>query len=480
MQKIFIKILAIFLSSFCFTNITLAETNIEKIFYVDPAFSKVPSYTLEAESILIKNGLHIYIDSDYLNSKTVEEQSKIKEESIEASLRFKENQQKVTALFGRELSPGLDNDSNIVVLLYPLKDNAKGYIRVIDKYEKMIAPLSNESEMVYLDVDKIDSPFFDSFLIHEYTHLIFENQKTADEAYLESNTWLTELYSEYAATIIENEDVYGYFDQRIKDFFKNPSTSLTEWSGDVYDYATITLFSHYIADNYGEDILAISMRSNKVGIDSIDYALKTKKYNETFEDVFKNFAIALAINDCTNNEHYCFKNNKLKNFTIMPYNNFLPFSGEAVMSIGQSIYNWSSQWQKFTGGGGGLEITFDGQDDVNIQAKYIAKTKGGKYAIGDLELNEKKEGKVLIPDMNENYESVIIIPIVADRLASNKSFEKYGYEIKAKVIEKEEEQAVDQTYESVFDLNKPLAEMTKRELLILLVRILLFKQGYNF
>ena len=99
---------------------------------------------------------------------------------------------------------------------------------------------SNESEIVYLDARKLDSPFFDAFLIHEYTHLIFLNQKIASDAFKEEHTWLVELYSEYAATAVQDKNVFGYFDQRIREFFKNPSISLVEWNGNVYNYAIIT------------------------------------------------------------------------------------------------------------------------------------------------------------------------------------------------------------------------------------------------
>ncbi|MDD3032908.1 MAG: hypothetical protein PHF88_02980 [Candidatus Pacebacteria bacterium] len=481
MKKEFFKIVMVFVLLFCFTNNVSAEVLTEKSFYIDPSFSSNSSnYTLKATKVLQKNGLEIYIDTSYWNTKTEEEQDKIENDLIGISERFVINQTKVISLFGREAYPGIDNNTNVVVLLHPLKNDAKGYIRVIDKYEKVVAPLSNESEMVYLDVQKTDSPFFDSFLIHEYTHLIFLNQKPNSEAYTEENTWLAELYSEYAATMIQDSKVYGYFDQRIKDFFTSPSDSLTQWNGDVYDYASILLFAHYIVDNYGKEILSESMKSTTIGIESINTALKRKGYTETFEDVFNNFVVALAINDCSSNNKYCFKNEKLKNFTILPFSNFLPYSGNAIISIGQNIYNWSAQWQKFSGGNGELEITFNGEDGANIKAKYIAKTKDGKYTVGNLELNEFKDGKVLIPDINNEYDSIIIVPIMADSTIDTNSLKRWGYEIKAQIISKEEEPVIDNTLESIFNLNKPLSQMTRQELLILIVKIILYKQGYSF
>ena len=482
MKKEFVKFIFVFALFFCFTNSVFAESN-EKVFYVDPSFSdNSASYTLKATLIMQKNGLDVYIDTNYYNTKTEEERLKIKEVLTEASERFKINQAKVISVFGREAYPGIDKNNNLVVLLQPLKNDARGYIRVIDKYEKMIAPMSNEREMIYFDVSKIDSPFFDSFIIHEYAHLIFINQKKNSDAFSEENTWITELYSEYAATMIQESSVYGYFDQRIKDFFQNPSSALIAFNGDNSDYATVTLFAHYIADNYGKEVLAESMRSDAVGAESLDLALKRKDFSETFEDVFKNFVVALAINDCSSNNKYCFKNEKLKNFTILPFANFLPFSGNAIISIGQNIYNFSAQWQKFTGGTGNLEIFFNGEDGTNINARYIAKTKSGKNVVGDLELNDKNEGKVAIPEMTTEYESIIIVPFMADRDIPSNSLRKIGYEIKAQVIGSEiEEKPIENNLNDIFNITKPLNEMTQRELLILLIKILLLKQqGYSF
>ncbi len=478
MKKRILKLTILFVF---FANFAFATIGEEKVFYIDPSFAENSSnYTLKAEHILSKNGLDVYIDSAFWNKKTNQEQEKAKQDLEGISQRFKENQSKIVSLFGREASPGIDKNPNIVMLLHPLKNDAKGYIRVIDKYEKIVAPFSNESEIVYLDATKLDSPFFDSFLIHEYTHLVFLNQKTSNTALLEENTWLTELYSEYAATIIQDANTYGYFDQRIRDFFKDPSVSLIYWDGSVYDYAIITLFSHYLADNYGKEVLKESMKSEKVGIESIDHALKKRGFEEDFEDVFSNFVVALVINDCTSNDKYCFKNEKLKNFTILPFSNFLPFSGNAIISIGQNINNWSAQWQKFSGGIGELEITFKGEKDVHIKAKYIAKTKTGKNIVGDLELNENNEGKVVVPKMDESYDSIIIIPIMADKAFEKNTGKRWSYEMQARIKDTEkQENPVDKTFEDVFDLNKPLSEMSKRELLILIIKILLYKQGYN-
>ena len=116
---------------FCFANNAFAETLNERVFYVDPVFSQnSSSYTLKAKQVLQKNGLEIYIDNNYWNTKTTDEQDQIQNDLIKVSERFKENQSKVISLFGREAYPGIDNNTNLIVLLHPLKMMQKDILMI--------------------------------------------------------------------------------------------------------------------------------------------------------------------------------------------------------------------------------------------------------------------------------------------------------------------------------------------------------------
>lgn len=477
MQKKFLLSL-VFLLFFCF-NFASAQTVDEETFYIDPNFSEGNlNYTLKASLISESNGIKFYIDNDYWQLKSEEEQKEIKSLLKEISERFKINRAKVVSIFGSEKSPGIDNDPSLTVLLYDLKGDNRGYVRTIDTYEKIVAPFSNQREMVYLDVDKIDSPFFDSFLIHEYTHLITFNQRPSifeDD----KEVWLSELYSEYAASIIEsNPNVYSYLDQRVRDFFKNPSASVTAWDGDIYDYASVLMFAEYIVDQYGQKVLKDALKSTERGMDVFTDALQKNGFEKTIEGVFRDWIIALAVNDCSVGEKYCYKNVKLKNFTVFPFNNFLPYSGETVISIGQSISNWSGQWQKFSGGAGDLTIDFDGEDNSEIKASYIAKTQKDSIVVGDLELNEERNGQVVIPDMDEKYQYIVIAPFLTDVDIDSNDLE-LSYRMSAKILPGGDQIEDENTLQNVLNLAKPLQEMSTRELLILLVKVLLLRQGYE-
>jgi hypothetical protein len=83
--------------------------------------------------------------------------------------------------------------------------------------------------------------------------------------------------------------------------------------------------------------------------------------------------------------------------------------------------------------------------------------------------------------MDEAYESLIIIPIMADRTLHNNLRSTYNYEIQARIIvEEKKEPPIEKTFKDIFSQEKPISEMSKRELLILIIKILLYKQGYSF
>jgi hypothetical protein len=464
--------------------ISAQELEEETSFYVEPSFSENNlSYQETATFVYSANGIYFYLDQLEWSLKTDEEKTEYKELLKDVSERFKQNRSKIVAVFGTEKTPGIDNDPNITILMYPMKDGASGYVRTIDQYEKIIAPMSNQKEMMYINSKEMESPFIDAFLIHEFTHLININNKGNQL----DDTWLAELYSEYTASILEEDDtIYSYLDQRVRDFYSNYSDALLLWEGKLKDYGMVTILSRYIADNYGEKVLTDAMKSSKTGIESMNEALSRNGYEDDFEDLYRNFLIALAINNCTKSDKYCFKTTKLETLKVLPFNNFLPYTGEATISIGQSIYNYAPQWQKFSGGSGELDIDFDGGDDADFSVTYIAEKANGKMIVGDFELNEEKQGTLLLSNMGEEYSSVIIIPRVEDSEMDADSYKKFNYSIIANVIpqqEEQEEQIEEEQstglLETVFNITKPLNELSKQELLILIVKILLIKNGYE-
>jgi hypothetical protein len=110
-----------------------------------------------------------------------------------------------------------------------------------------------------------------------------------------------------------------------------PYDSLTEWDNSSSDYGVVNSFVHYLVDYYGLNILVDSLNSNEKGIASVNEALLKNGYAETFSDIFFNWTIATYVNDCKAGKYYCFKNESLSNLHVIPFGNFLPFSGESTL-----------------------------------------------------------------------------------------------------------------------------------------------------
>jgi uncharacterized protein YjaZ len=92
-------------------------------------------------------------------------------------------------------------------------------VRNIDEYEKTIKPLSNQREMLYINVDLLTGNLLKETLAHEFTHLITLNQKDLRIGTKE-DTWLNEARAEYAVTLMGyNTGDNSYLKSRVSTFW---------------------------------------------------------------------------------------------------------------------------------------------------------------------------------------------------------------------------------------------------------------------
>ncbi|MFA5207996.1 MAG: hypothetical protein WC428_05050 [Candidatus Paceibacterota bacterium] len=422
------------------------------------------------------SAISYYFDDQFWNTKTDSEKKEINLILDSLSSEFELNiYPRLTTTFGNEANPGIDKEKNIIVLFYPMIDKANGYVRNIDGYEKTVIPESNQREMIYLNTKIIDSPILKSFLSHEFMHLIELNQKelrTGDP----EEVWLNELRAEYAPTLLGYNiptDDNSYLKSRVETFLNKPYDSLIDWHNDVSDYGTIFMFGHYLVDQYGIDILSDSLRlSQKTGIDSINDALKRKGINDTFDSIFKNWIVASYLNDCSANTRYCYKDNNLIDFHIIPFSNFMPFSGESSLSINQTLSNWSAHWQKFNGANKTLKLQFDGKNQKEIGVIYVIRDYSGKYEVKELVFDNNMKGEIVIPNMGIDKSSIMLMPFVG---GDSKS--EYFYSITASTINPADTELSNNTENNIklpFSIDKPLNQMNREELLIVLLKVIIY------
>ena len=441
-----------------------AQSN-EASFYIERDFDVSGRSKIEAVQVKESSILHFYIEKSWWESQSHAKKDELLKSLDDLSVEFQNKiYPTLTSIFGYERNPGIDGDSKITILFHPVKGVEVGYVRTSDGYEKIQITTSNEREMVYISAYSLTTPKLKAILAHELVHLITFNQKNINYN-IEEDTWLNEARTEFASRILGYDDMSDVSElhSRIKDFIESPSDSITEWRGLKYDYASVSLFIHYLVDHYGVKILSDSLKSRYVGIESINYALEKNGYNERFSDIFTNWTISLILNDCSLGDKYCYLYKDLKSIRLAPNINFLPVSGNASLSVIHSTKNWAGNWQKFIGGNGDLKLDFFTYSDVKFVVPYVLENKEGNYSLKFLNIGTNRRGVVNIPDFKENYKSLIIIPSLQEKFSDfteQDVTQSYNYSVSVGSGNEDSNQSlIQQLLEQIESLKKQIAEL---------------------
>ena len=406
-------------------------------FYTDSDYHLQSKEEIEAELLRITSTLYFYVEKDWWDNLNSYEQNSIRIATFNLGEEFQNRiYPKLTLAFGSEPKPGIDKDEKITVLIHPMIGDAGGYFRSGDVYSRFQYPESNEREMVYLNGNYIDKKGAESFLAHEFMHLIILNQKELRRGVFEE-TWLNEARAEVAPTYLgyDRDIKDSNLERRLKAFLEAPNDSLTEWFNARADYGVINLFIQYLVDHNGTKILADSLVSSKNGIASIDEALAKSGFRERFSQIFTDWTITLLVNDCSLGEKYCYKNPNLKKIKIIPESYFIPRSTETSISLYGQIQDWSARWQMFRGGKGDLSLKFIGSERGRFKVSYVLCDLEEKCSLKLLFLNGQQEGQVTIPNFDSQYSSLTIIPSLQNKLSGfgdNDPLYPFSFEVKTK------------------------------------------------
>ncbi|MFH1582628.1 MAG: hypothetical protein ABIA08_02625 [bacterium] len=396
-------------------------------FNVDPNYDYQGRSEITAFLYQIGQNAYFFVEDNYYDGLSTESK-KIFSDSIKSLSEEFDNviYPRLTSLYGFEWRPGIDRDDRITILLSKIKTNSGGYFYSGDEYPRAQVPSSNEREILYFNADYISDPLAKSYLAHEFMHLINFNQKEIIYGVTE-DIWLNEGRSEIAPTILGYDNIYtgSALQKRVSTFVQNSTDPLTEWKSAISDYGVLNIFMQYFIDHYGAKILSDSLRSNKVGIPSLNEALKKNGYSDDFSQIFTDWTIAVLINDCSVGQKYCFLNNNLKNLKVLPQLTYLPISGESTLTMTDYTKNWMGNWIKFIGGDGTLQVEFIGDDRVDFSVPYILRDQSGKYSVGFFDLSNSKRGNIYINNFGTAYDFLVIIPSIHTKLSGFSGIENY-------------------------------------------------------
>ncbi|MDZ5711137.1 immune inhibitor A [Jeotgalibacillus haloalkalitolerans] len=148
--------------------------------------------------------------------------------------------------------------------------------------------------------ERLESTFY-ATTIHELQHLIHADNDAAEE------TWLNEGMS----TFSEYLGGYGHGEGSINFFLDHPENSLVNWDDHrnastgpetIADYGQVYLFTLYLYDKYGQELIRELATSQSQGIASVNEVFASNGIDKTFKDVYQDFMTALALDDGKGNQ----------------------------------------------------------------------------------------------------------------------------------------------------------------------------------
>ena len=295
-------------------------------------------------------------------------------------------------LFGQPWTPGIDNDSRITVLLTKMISGVGGYFNGEDESSKSVHTTSNEREILYLNSDFISSKKITSFLAHEFQHLVSFNQKTRRLG-KEEEVWVNEVRSEYAPTYVKYDDDFpgSNLEERIRRFIEKPHDHLITWNNTAHDYASVNMFSQYLGARFGEKFYREEIKTDTVGLASMEQALKRMNPDLTFSKFFSEWRLTNYLNnpDILNGK-YSYKNKNIS-FKFAPeVSTSLSPSEGSVKTVIASVPTFSAKATSFLLGNKRSSIEFSvPQASPDLVVTYIKELKDGEISEGQFTLDSR-------------------------------------------------------------------------------------------
>lgn len=388
-------------------------------FYLEQDFDKNDRETIYATIRYVSTNAYFYIENQWWEGLPTESRDSLNAKLADLAKHFDlEIYPKMTDAFGSEWKPGIDGDYKITILFHQMKNEAAGYFRTIDEYPTIQAPGSNEREMIYLNTEVFNHSYPESYIAHEFMHLITFNQKNRQTG-KDEDIWLNELRAEYVSTLLGYDAEYTAtnLQNRVRNFIDYPNDPLAEWKGSVTDYGVISMFGQYLVEHYGINILRDSLSSQSVGLVSLDYALAKNNIKKNIAEVFTDWLIAISTNDCALGKEYCYDNDFLNAIKVAPSLIYLPSTQESHLSLIYTIKEWSGNWYKIVGGDKGLKVEFRGLTSKSFIVPYLIERANKIQSVNFLTLDKDNKGTIELPYFGENNQSLILLPVIEKKVS---------------------------------------------------------------
>lgn len=357
---------------------------------------------------------------------------------------------KMRQYFGNE--PDIDGDPKIFILLDDIRDGSgsfQGYFWGANQFPRSAQPMSNEKELIYIDL-------FPNFvmnpnstlrtLAHEFVHMIIfnENYTVENGQLIGMERWLEEGLTTYAEHLFD-----GSFTSNLDAFIRNPDVILAEdrieriWLGPnpYANYGASFLWIYYLVEKYGGSNVAAFLknivRHPDGGMGAIDAVLKA--HDTDAETVFRNWAIANYLNKThrrdggvLNDRKWGYNlDNDVNESTYVGAGNTerLPvrFServtlSDDIMARSANVNPWAADYIEIMGNSGNLNLGFDGNDRGIFHVGVIKRGPSVDPDVDFFHLDARQSGNLIIQNYGtgNTYENLVLVPMVTNNLDYNK------------------------------------------------------------
>jgi hypothetical protein len=259
-----------------------------------------------------------------------------------------------------------DNIERVIILVDNIKDD--NYYN--PTYPFFIAGFYSSSYEGYIDrnIISIDSLDWATRLdtthlpttAHEFQHLIHDDNDPSEES------WINEGMADFAEYLCFDKHPMGH----VNFFLDHPENSLVEWDDQLNaptgpetlaDYGQAYLLQLYLNDHYGRDFIQTLAKDTDQGIASVNKILKEFNTKIDFEELFRRFTIALAIDkNVPGNGEYYFKSIDLK----IDYESAKTYAKDGVPA-------WGADYMKIDNSSKIQDIIFDGIEFLPMPWKVV-------------------------------------------------------------------------------------------------------------
>lgn len=259
----------------------------------------------------------------------------------------------VHRVFGSEWSPGIDGDDRVTIFLGSVPGVA-AYFSSWDEYPRSVYHFSNEREMIHVNVGatRPGSSGFDGTLAHEFQHMVHWHLNPHDD------TWLDEGFAEMASALATGRGAGG-----TGSIQRQPDIQLTSWAQGAQNglhYQASYLFSHYLAQRFGETALGSIASEPGRPPDTITAYLSHAGLGLTFEEVFGDWLVANLLDDPTVGDgryaHEGIEHHALVTTALRPDNR----------PAEQTVQQFGAEYVDLQGEGADAELVFEGAPSVRL------------------------------------------------------------------------------------------------------------------